>query len=49
MNHGYHVQAIEEDAKRIEQDAADRIRCDDRVTAYWGGNTAMNLDFSVGL
>lgn len=46
MNHGYHVQSVEDDAALIAKDGQAKIRCDDRVTSYWGGNTAMNLDFS---
>jgi len=46
MNHGYHVQWVEDDVELIEQDAWDKIRCDDRVTSYWWWNTPMNLDFA---
>lgn len=49
MNHWYHVQWIQDDVDLITKDGQSRIRCDDRVTTYWGGNTPMNLDLSSWL
>lgn len=49
MNHGYHLQSVENDIAKITKDAEDKISCSDRVSSYWGWNSPMNIDFSSGV
>lgn len=49
MNHGYYLQGAEADVALVAKDAQAEIRCTYPSVSYWGGNSAMNLDFSSGM
>jgi hypothetical protein len=48
MNHGYYLQGAQADAVLVAKDAQEKIKCTNPSISYWGGNSAMNLDFSSG-